>query len=99
MVAFLFIVIAGVIAITQGVRKITVQYAKRVVGRKMYGGQTQYMPLKVNYAGVMPIIFAWALLLFPTTIVQLGFPEQSDRRANRGDALDRLAALRRPRGA
>src|SRR2546429_187101 len=69
MVAFLFIVIAAVIAITQGVRKITVQYAKRVVGRKMYGGQTQYMPLKVNYVGVMPIIFAWALLLFPTTIV------------------------------
>jgi len=50
-----------------------VQYAKRVVGRKMYGGQTQYMPLKVNYAGVMPIIFAWALLLFPTTIVGLAF--------------------------
>jgi preprotein translocase subunit SecY len=69
MVAFLFIVIAGVITITQGVRKITIQYAKRVVGRKMYGGQTQHMPLKVNYAGVMPIIFAWALLLFPTTIV------------------------------
>ena len=39
----------------------------------MYGGQTQYMPLKVNYAGVMPIIFAWALLLFPTTIVGLAF--------------------------
>jgi preprotein translocase subunit SecY len=69
MVLFLFFVIAGVIAITQGVRKITVQYAKRVVGRKMYGGQTQYMPLKVNYAGVMPIIFAWALLLFPSTII------------------------------
>ena len=74
MIAFLFIVIAAVIAVTQGVRKITVQYAKRVVGRKMYGGQTQYMPLKVNYAGVMPIIFAWALLLFPTTIVQYAFP-------------------------
>src|SRR5206468_557131 len=73
MVAFLFIVIAGVIAITQGVRKITVQYAKRVFGRKMYGGQTQYMPLKVNYAGGMPIIFAWALLLFPTTIVGFAF--------------------------
>src|SRR5256714_8373257 len=73
MVAFLFIVIAAVIAVTQGVRKVTVQYAKRVVGRKMYGGQTQYMPLKVNYAGVMPIIFAWALLLFPATIVQYGF--------------------------
>src|SRR5215468_8541767 len=73
MVAFLFLVIASVIAIAQGVRKITVQYAKRVVGRKMYGGQTQYMPLKVNYAGVMPIIFAWALLLFPTTIVGMVF--------------------------
>src|SRR4051794_3944365 len=69
MIAFLFIVIAAVIAVTQGVRKVTVQYAKRVVGRKMYGGQTQYMPLKVNYAGVMPIIFAFALLLFPATIV------------------------------
>src|SRR6478609_4193411 len=68
MVVLIF-VIAAVIAITQGVRKITVQYAKRVVGRKMYGGQTQYMPLKVNYAGVMPIIFAFALLLFPATIV------------------------------
>src|SRR2546430_5520658 len=73
LVLFLIIVIAAVITITQGVRKITVQYAKRVVGRKMYGGQTQYMPLKVNYAGVMPIIFAWALLLFPATIVQYGF--------------------------
>src|SRR5947199_4307958 len=73
LVFFLIVVIAAVITITQGVRKITVQYAKRVVGRKMYGGQTQYMPLKVNYAGVMPIIFAWALLLFPTTIVGFAF--------------------------
>src|ERR1700680_2832998 len=69
MVAFLFLVIASVIAITQAVRKITVQYAKRVVSRKQYGGNTQYMPLKVNYPGVMPIIFAWALLLFPNQIV------------------------------
>src|SRR3954453_16509722 len=74
MVAFLFLVIAAVIAITQGVRKISVQYAKRVVGRKMYGGQSTFMPLKVNYAGVMPIIFAWALMLFPTTIVGFLFP-------------------------
>ena len=80
MVAFLFIVIAGVITITQGVRKITVQYAKRVVGRKMYGGGSQYMPLKVNYAGVMPIIFAWALLLFPTTIVNYAFPNSPTAR-------------------
>ncbi|CAN5813431.1 preprotein translocase subunit SecY [soil metagenome] len=80
MIAFLFIVIAAVITVTQGVRKITVQYAKRVVGRKMYGGQTQFMPLKVNYAGVMPIIFAWALLLFPTTIVGMAFPNSRTAR-------------------
>src|SRR2546423_2498003 len=73
MILFLFLVIAGVITITQGVRKISVQYAKRVVGRKMYVGQSTFMPLKVNYAGVMPIIFAWAILLFPTTIVGLLF--------------------------
>src|SRR5438309_2402746 len=80
MIAFLFLVIAAVIAVTQGVRKVTVQYAKRVVGRKMYGGQTQYMPLKVNYAGVMPIIFAWALLLFPNTIVTWAFPNSPTAR-------------------
>lgn len=74
MVAFLVLVIASVIAVTQAQRKIAIQYAKRVVGRKVYGGQTQYMPLKVNYAGVMPIIFAQAILLFPSTIVQMAFP-------------------------
>lgn len=73
MIAFLVLVIAAVICITQAQRKISVQYAKRVVGRKVYGGQTQYMPLKVNYAGVMPIIFAQALLVFPSTIVSLAF--------------------------
>lgn len=76
MVAFLFFVIAAVIAVTQAQRKISVQYAKRVVGRKVYGGQTQYMPLKVNYAGVMPIIFAQAILLFPSTIINMAFPSQ-----------------------
>jgi len=75
MVAFLVLVIAAVIAVTQAQRRITIQYAKRVVGRKVYGGQTQYMPLKVNYAGVMPIIFAQALLLFPSTIVGMLFPD------------------------
>jgi preprotein translocase subunit SecY len=73
MIAFLFFVIAAVICVTQAQRKISVQYAKRVVGRKVYGGQTQYMPLKVNYAGVMPIIFAQALLIFPSTIVNMAF--------------------------
>src|SRR3954464_3444127 len=80
MMFFLFVVIAGVIAITQGMRKIAVQYAKRIVGRKQYGGGTQYMPLKVNYAGVMPIIFAWAILLFPTTIVGFLFPSSPTAR-------------------
>jgi preprotein translocase subunit SecY len=78
MVLFLMIVIAGVIAITQGVRKIAVQYAKRIVGRKQYGGGTQYMPLKVNYAGVMPIIFAWAILLFPSTIISIAFKNSAN---------------------
>ena len=73
MLAFLVIVIAAVICVTQAQRKITVQYAKRVVGQKMYEGQKQYMPLKVNYAGVMPIIFAQALLVFPSTIVSTAF--------------------------
>ena len=73
MVAFFIIVVASVIAITQAQRKVTVQYAKRMVGRKMYGGQTQSLPLKLNYAGVMPIIFGQALLLFPSTIVNMAF--------------------------
>ncbi|MFZ4587734.1 MAG: preprotein translocase subunit SecY [Terrimicrobiaceae bacterium] len=74
MIGFLIFVVAAVIAVTQAQRKISVQYAKRVVGRKVYGGQTQYMPLKVNYAGVMPIIFAQAILLFPSTILNMAFP-------------------------
>lgn len=73
MIAFLVLVIASVICVTQAQRRITVQYAKRVVGRKQYGGKTQYMPLKVNYAGVMPVIFAQALLVFPSTIVNMAF--------------------------
>ncbi len=73
---FLVFVIAAVIAVTQATRKISIQYAKRVVGRKVYGGQSQYMPLKVNYAGVMPIIFAQAILLFPSQIILMLFPQQ-----------------------
>ncbi len=58
-------VIAGVIAVTQAQRKVPVQYAQRAVGRKVYSGGTSFMPLRVNYAGVMPIIFAQAILMFP----------------------------------
>ncbi|MGN6643801.1 MAG: preprotein translocase subunit SecY, partial [Verrucomicrobiota bacterium] len=61
-------VIAGVVAITQAQRKIPVQYAQRAVGRKVYSGGTSFMPLRVNYAGVMPIIFAQAILMFPQKI-------------------------------
>ncbi len=62
--------IVFVIMISQGIRKIPVQYAKRVVGKKMYGGHTSYIPLKVNQAGVIPIIFASSVLMFPVTIAQ-----------------------------
>jgi preprotein translocase subunit SecY len=61
-------VVAGVIAVTQAQRKIPVQYAQRAVGRKVYSGGTSFMPLRVNYAGVMPIIFAQAILMFPQQI-------------------------------
>lgn len=64
------LIIAAVIFIQQGVRKIPVQYAKRVVGQKMYGGQSTHIPLKVNGAGVIPVIFAVSLLMFPITIAQ-----------------------------
>jgi preprotein translocase subunit SecY len=69
MVALFVIVTMGIIAVTQGQRKIPVQYAKRVVGQKVYGGQSSFLPLKVNYSGVMPVIFASAILIFPTTIM------------------------------
>lgn len=76
MIALLLVVIAATIAITQAQRRIAVQYAKRVVGRKQFGGQTQYLPLKVNYAGVMPIIFASAVLSLPPMMLQWFFAGQ-----------------------
>lgn len=70
------LVIAGVILITQGTRRIPVQYAKRFVGRKQYGGNTQFIPLRVNTAGVMPIIFAQSIMFIPQTIASF-FPENA----------------------
>lgn len=67
-IAIVLLIIIGVVAIQEGTRKIPVQYAKRVVGRKMYGGQSSHIPLKVNQAGVIPVIFAMSLLQFPHTI-------------------------------
>lgn len=69
---FVFI-IAGVIAVTVATRKIPVQYAKRVVGRKVFGGVTQYIPMKVNSAGVMPLIFAQSIMFIPSTFLSF-FP-------------------------
>jgi preprotein translocase subunit SecY len=63
-------VVAGVIAVTQAQRKIPVQYAQRAVGRRVYQGGTSFMPLRVNYSGVMPVIFAQAILMFPQRILQ-----------------------------
>ena len=68
MVVMLIGVIVAVIVVTQGQRKIPIQYAKRVVGRKVYGGQSTYIPLRVNQGGVIPIIFAQSIILFPATI-------------------------------
>ena len=71
---FMFFIIAGVVLVTQGTRRIPVQYAKRVVGRKIYGGVTQYIPLRVNTAGVMPIIFAQSIMFIPNTVLSF-FPD------------------------
>ena len=68
MLVLLVVVTVAIIMILRAVRKVPVQYAKRLVGRKLMGGQSSYLPLKVNYAGVMPIIFASAILLFPQQI-------------------------------
>jgi len=68
LIGLMFVIIGFVVLITQGQRKIPVQYAKRVVGRKVYGGQATHIPLRVNTSGVMPIIFAQALMFIPNTI-------------------------------
>lgn len=74
-VVFLLLVIAASIMLVQGTRKIPVQYAKRVVGNKQYGGVRQYIPLKINAAGVMPIIFAQAIMFIPVTLAQFSGSE------------------------
>lgn len=74
LVGLMGLVVSGVVLVTQGTRRIPVQYAKRVVGRKVYGGVTQYIPLRVNTAGVMPIIFAQAIMFVPQIVFSF-FPE------------------------
>jgi len=74
LVLLMFLVVAFVILMVQAMRKIPVQYAKRVVGRRVYGGQTTHIPLRINQAGVIPIIFAQSIMFLPGTITQL-FPD------------------------
>jgi preprotein translocase subunit SecY len=73
LMAFMVVVIAAIILMTQGQRRIPVQYAKKMVGRRMYGGAATHIPLKVNTAGVIPIIFAQSIIMFPGTLSSL-FP-------------------------
>jgi len=68
MIVVMIAIVAGVVIMTQAARRIPVQYPKRIVGRKMYGGQSTFLPLRVNTAGVIPIIFAQSLVMFPSTI-------------------------------
>ena len=72
--ALMVVIVAAVVVLTVGTRRIPVQHAKRVVGRKMYGGGTQYIPMRVNTAGVMPIIFAQSIMFLPNTFLSF-FPE------------------------
>ena len=83
---FLLVVIAACIMLVQGTRKIPVQYAKRVVGNKQYGGVRQYIPLKINAAGVMPIIFAQAIMFIPITLV--GFSKSESMKGFIGAFMD-----------
>ena len=76
MVAIIVAVVAAVIVMTQATRKIPVQYAKRMVGRRQYGGQSTHIPLRVNTAGVIPIIFASSIMVLPTTVAGF-FPPES----------------------
>jgi len=70
-VVMMIAVIAAIVFVEQGQRRLPVQYAKRVVGRRMYGGQTTHLPLKINTSGVIPPIFASSIIMFPATIAQL----------------------------
>jgi preprotein translocase subunit SecY len=79
--AIMVAVIAFVIVMTQATRKIPVQYAKRIVGRRMFGGASTHIPLRVNTAGVIPIIFASSLMILPATVLQFAAPDSPFRTA------------------
>src|SRR5258707_15675496 len=90
-VAMMILVIAAVIGMTQATRKIPVQYAKRIVGRRMYGGANTHIPLRVNSAGVIPIIFASSVMILPATIA--GFVPPNHPLAQMGQWFNPLSLL------
>ena len=77
LMVFFVITVAAIIVLTQAVRKIAINYAKRQIGRKVMGGQSTHLPIRLNYAGVMPIIFAGAIIAFPPMILGWLFPNSS----------------------
>ncbi|NMB97992.1 MAG: preprotein translocase subunit SecY [Clostridiaceae bacterium] len=77
--AIFIIVVAAVIWVQEAERRIPIQYAKRVVGRKVYGGQSTHLPIKVNMAGVLPIIFAMSIMAFPSTLISLFAPDSTNK--------------------
>jgi preprotein translocase subunit SecY len=94
MLTMIFLVVAGTVALTQAQRKIPIHTAKRVVGRKVYGGQNTYMPLRVNYSGVMPIIFASVMIAFPAALLRKspwGFTQRVGEVFDQGGAMYLLA--------
>jgi preprotein translocase subunit SecY len=80
--AMMVLVIAAICFVEQGQRRLPVQYAKRVVGRRMYGGQSTHLPLKINPSGVIPPIFASSIIMFPATIAQFVQVEWVQNAAN-----------------
>jgi preprotein translocase subunit SecY len=91
MAAIIIVVVAAVVVMTQATRKIPVQYAKRVVGRRMYGGQSTHIPLRVNTAGVIPIIFASSIMMLPAAIA--GFFPPSSPFASMGQFFTRTSIV------
>jgi preprotein translocase subunit SecY len=85
LIVLMVLVVAAIIFVERGSRRVTVQYAKRVVGRRMYGGASTHIPLKVNTGGVIPVIFASSILAFPATIIGMFHPQP-------GGWADRLTA-------
>ena len=79
--------IVGIVFVESGQRRIPVQFAKRVVGRRMYGGQSTYIPLKVNQSGVIPVIFASSILSFPALIASASVNSDGRRRSAINDNL------------